>query len=238
MDAELAQGEMEAVQEHLVFCSACRLEHETLVHTKRAVASLANRVSRDEIARLLADAEAEKSTAPPFHWKVAPVAATAFLSLAGLWLATTSLDSPRDWRSMASYEPIPTALTPVSMTPVLAPPTTPVTMATVSNPVTFYSVGPSGEILSRTTVRQVRFYSNMPHPPSLREALNRLFGWHPAHPAPPTGIVMSPGDGVTPLGAPVPLMRALNERDSMPYNESLVPASTFTDRYSAAAMMH
>ncbi|MDX1933028.1 MAG: hypothetical protein SFU56_10520 [Capsulimonadales bacterium] len=126
-----------------------------MLRTKHAVASLANRVPRDEIARLLADAEAEvreqRSNGRSRH----PMLATAVLSLAGLWLATTSLDGPRDWRRSGlpvGYEPVVGTMTPVSMTPVLVstvPPVTsmPVTMATMPASVTILALTADGRIV-------------------------------------------------------------------------------------------
>jgi hypothetical protein len=239
MDSELSQGEMEAVREHLMCCSACRLEHETLIQTKRAVASLASRVSRDEIARLLADAAVENRSPRPLFGKINPIAATAFLSLAGLWLATTSLDGPRDWRhpiAFPEYEPVPAAVTPISMTPPVAGP---VTIATVSNPITLYEVTPGHMVVGQATFRQVRLYSNAVRPPSLHDIIGHVFGWSGGRPSHPmaSGLVMSSGENG--MFAPTLSMgRVLNERDSVSDDESLLQTASFTGHYSAVSTMH
>lgn len=234
IDAELPKEDMEAVGEHLIRCSGCRLEHETLMQTKRAVASLANRVSREEIVRLLAAAETDTQAVAnwgmPVHWKVSSVAVTIAFSLAGLWLATSSLDSPRDWHrsgAYAEFEPLPSALSPVSMTPLLAPNDPPVTMAVVSNPTTMYALNGNGT-LNRVTVRQVHFYSSVPRPPSLREAImNRLFGTSQRS--------TIPGYDAAGLN-PFPMVRALNGRDDSGSHSSVLSAGFWGDRHVTPAM--
>ena len=114
MDAELSNGEMQAIKNHLNDCGKCRREYETLQETKSLVASLAIRAPRAELNELLESSL--QQSAPPsltdrvsWWWeenvanreglRVRPhtMAATALFSFAGLWLATVSLDGPHDW---------------------------------------------------------------------------------------------------------------------------------------------
>jgi hypothetical protein len=114
IDAELTGEEMHAVSNHLNCCPACRLEQESLQETKRLVASLALKAPREELESLLlieserAESASSRLWSPVTMWleeireraatvaalpiRPRPVAATAVFSLAGLWLATASLD--------------------------------------------------------------------------------------------------------------------------------------------------
>ena len=123
LDSELTGAEMLAVREHLRGCISCREEHETLYETKRLVASLAFRAPRAELESLLMSEAARASqagfggmasrflswlsgdsgattpasfAAAPLYLRPRPLAATALLSIAGLWLASVSLDAPND----------------------------------------------------------------------------------------------------------------------------------------------
>jgi anti-sigma factor RsiW len=114
IDAELTGEEMRAVSAHLEDCPSCRLEQESLLETKRLIASLAFRAPRAELESLLL-AESGRASQPmasrllfPLtvwieEWRERaaigalpirprPIAATALLSVAGLWMASASLD--------------------------------------------------------------------------------------------------------------------------------------------------
>src|SRR5262245_37278143 len=118
---------MLAIRAHLDDCSSCRLEHQTLSETKRLVASLALKTPRAELEKLLLS-ELERPARPAlpplglllppvsrvssnsgpvditegFRLRPRTVAVTALLSLAGLWLASTSLDGPHDGHGRTS----------------------------------------------------------------------------------------------------------------------------------------
>jgi anti-sigma factor RsiW len=114
IDAELTGEEMHAVSVHLNSCPTCRLEQESLQETKRLVASLALKAPREELESLLlmesehAASPASRLWFPVTMWldevreraasvatlpvRTRPLAATAMFSLAGLWLATASVD--------------------------------------------------------------------------------------------------------------------------------------------------
>lgn len=95
LDSELTREEMAGVREHLGECPACRLEYQALADTKQLLSSLAHRASRAEIEALLQTASSGRSEPPAGHRSLLrprPLAATALLSVAGLWLATTALD--------------------------------------------------------------------------------------------------------------------------------------------------
>lgn len=113
MDVELSDAEARNVREHLAGCGKCRREYETLCETKRLVASLAIRAPRtdlDDLLRSGLEQSAPPSLAERFsYWweekiigderlRVRPriIAATTLFSVAGLWLATVTLDGPRD----------------------------------------------------------------------------------------------------------------------------------------------
>ena len=123
LDSELTGAEMLEIRAHLDQCGGCLHEYETLRETKRLVASLASKAPRAELEALLL---AHASRAPGGEWGafagrlgqwlVGPshtglplylrprmLSATAVLSLAGLWLASTALDGPGDHR--ASFVP-------------------------------------------------------------------------------------------------------------------------------------
>lgn len=114
IDAELTGEEMHAVSVHLNSCPACRMEQASLQETKRMVASLALKAPREELESLLL-IESERAVSPGARFwfpvtmwldevrertasvvvlpvRARPLAATAMFSLAGLWLATASLD--------------------------------------------------------------------------------------------------------------------------------------------------
>jgi hypothetical protein len=175
IDSELTGEEMLAIRAHLDICPPCRLEHQTLSETKRLVASLALKTPRAELERLLLDDLEEPVrpvSLPRFFTSVnqpvgglAPVdvtegfrvrprtlAVTAVLSLAGLWLASASLDGPRDGHGRTAYGNLPPSAlmvwgprrsyTPVPRTEVMLRPmgTAPYAPPRVLTPATF-SVG-------------------------------------------------------------------------------------------------
>lgn len=91
LDSELPSQELAEIRNHLESCTACNLEYRTLAETKRALASLGARVSRDEIERLLqtdvGDAVRRYATMP-----VSPrTIAAAILSVIGLCVATARI---------------------------------------------------------------------------------------------------------------------------------------------------
>lgn len=113
IDGEVTPEEKQAIDAHLDACPSCRLEQEALSCTKKLVASLATRTPRQELENLLS-IEAQRLENPTLRDRVTvlleelgyalrtpllpkPLVVTAALSLAGLWLATTTLDGPRDW---------------------------------------------------------------------------------------------------------------------------------------------
>lgn len=102
LDAELALQEMDLISIHLRECPYCRGEHQSLLDTKRLLVSLAHRTPRTEIESLLRSEEdprfAESGSSSFFRGvlRPKPLTATALLSLAGLWIASASLDSPAD----------------------------------------------------------------------------------------------------------------------------------------------
>jgi hypothetical protein len=93
---------MDLIGVHLNECPHCRGEYQSLLDTKRLLASLAHRTSRAEIESLLQAEEVNtfpESGANGFFRGVLrpkPLTATALLSLAGLWIASASLDGPTD----------------------------------------------------------------------------------------------------------------------------------------------
>ena len=111
LDAELTGVEMLEIRAHTDACASCRAEIESLRATKRLLSSLRSRVPRQEFEALLCS-EAERASHPLYRfqssWLLAwregvvvfprsrPLAATAALSLAGLLLATASLETPRE----------------------------------------------------------------------------------------------------------------------------------------------
>jgi anti-sigma factor RsiW len=133
IDSELTGEEMLAIRAHLDVCPSCRLEHQTLSETKRLVASLALKTPRAELERLLltdlgrpsrpVSLPALSRFIPPVNqavsqpdmvditegFRVRPrtLAVTALLSLAGLWLASASLDGPRDGHGRTVYANLP-----------------------------------------------------------------------------------------------------------------------------------
>lgn len=100
LDAELALSEMDSIGIHLNECPRCRGEYQSLLDTKRLVASLAHRTSRAEIESLLrTEGDSRLVDSGSSHLfrgalRAKPLTATALLSLAGLWAASASLDSP------------------------------------------------------------------------------------------------------------------------------------------------
>lgn len=96
LDSELQDEEMWEVRSHLDHCSACQTELRSLRETKCALASLGARVSREEIERLLQTdvGEAARHIA---NMPVSPrTVAAAFLSLFGVWIASTRLATHDD----------------------------------------------------------------------------------------------------------------------------------------------
>ncbi len=94
---------MDFIGVHLNECTHCRGEYQSLLDTKRLLASLAHRSSRAEIESLLKAEEgrfADYGSGSGSLFRGAlrpkPLAATVVLSLAGLWIASASLDSPTD----------------------------------------------------------------------------------------------------------------------------------------------
>jgi len=109
---------MLAVRTHIEECPSCRLEYLSLSDTKRLLASLAHRASRAEIEALLqcdsAPGNASNATGnSPFRGALRPrpLAATAILSLAGLWLASTAVDrgSPEMASESGQFNPVASA---------------------------------------------------------------------------------------------------------------------------------
>lgn len=111
LDAELTGQEMLEVRAHIDQCPSCRAEHQTLRDTKRLLSSLALRTPRAEFEDLLR-AEVAR-TASPLTWLLPawlsawregglavprrrPLTTVAALSLAGLLMATATLDAPVD----------------------------------------------------------------------------------------------------------------------------------------------
>jgi len=129
LDRELTVAEADVVSGHLDSCSLCRSEYESLRETKQMLASLAFQTSRVELEELLLSSadrssrrgplarfvpewlsdrlaywgslleSAPASSEPPSRFRA--VAATALLSLAGICLASASLNGPRE-EAMAS----------------------------------------------------------------------------------------------------------------------------------------
>jgi len=109
LDAELTGAEMLEIRAHLDRCPACQAEHQALRQTKHLLSSLALRAPRAEFESLLLS-QAQHMSHPLARWvpswlmawrdgavswpRPRPLAATAVLSLAGLFLATASLDTP------------------------------------------------------------------------------------------------------------------------------------------------
>jgi hypothetical protein len=99
---------MDFISAHLTECPHCRGEYQSLLDTKRLLASLAHRASRAEIEALLqseADNRDAGSGSPGVLWGVLrpkPLTATVVLSFAGLCIASVSLDRPADGVSPGS----------------------------------------------------------------------------------------------------------------------------------------
>jgi len=93
---------MDLIGSHLKECPHCRGEYQSLLDTKRLLSSLAHRTSRAEIESLLRSEEAQRFIEPASGGffrgalRPKPLAATALLSLAGLWIASASLDTQAD----------------------------------------------------------------------------------------------------------------------------------------------
>ena len=95
---------MDFIGVHLNECPHCRGEYQSLLDTKRLLASLAHRTSRAEIESLLRAEEERRFTDSATGvgsifrgaLRPKPLAATVVLSLAGLWIASASLDRPAD----------------------------------------------------------------------------------------------------------------------------------------------
>lgn len=91
LDAELSADESAGVQEHLAQCSCCSAEYRALSETKRALASLGARVSREEIERLL-QTDVGETVRRYANMPVSPRTITAaILSVIGLCVATARL---------------------------------------------------------------------------------------------------------------------------------------------------
>ncbi|MBC8139208.1 MAG: zf-HC2 domain-containing protein [Fibrella sp.] len=119
IDRELTGMEMLEVRAHVEQCEGCRAEQESLAQTKRLLSSLSYTTPRAELEQLLV-VRAERVANPslldrimPPEWsdamlwrwegignlaspRLRPLAATALLSLAGLCLATASVNQPGD----------------------------------------------------------------------------------------------------------------------------------------------
>ena len=208
LDRELPAEEAQIIAEHLDHCSACRLEYDTLRHTKRAVSSLAGRVSRDDIARLLADATPPSGSATGIAGtpnKLLPGLATVMFSLAGLWLATTSLDAPHDAQRAVGGEfaPVTAGVAPTGMASLFTPLTDTVTVTPIAAPITVYAVGPLGEIRSRAVFQQVQVQRTVSPEGSLRRIVARLFGHGATTPASSSPSVTSFVGGGYSEAAPV-----------------------------------
>lgn len=111
--------EMLEIRAHVDQCDGCRVEQESLLQTKRLLSSLSYTTPRAELEELLV-VRAERVANPslldrimPPEWsdamlwrwegignlgspRLRPLAATALLSLAGLCLATASVNQPGD----------------------------------------------------------------------------------------------------------------------------------------------
>ncbi|MBC7806301.1 MAG: zf-HC2 domain-containing protein [Akkermansiaceae bacterium] len=119
IDRELTGMEMLEVRAHVEQCEGCRAEQESLSQTKKLLSSLSYTTPRAELEQLLV-VRAERVANPslldrimPPEWsdamlwrwegignlgspRLRPLAATAFLSLAGLCLATAGVNQPGD----------------------------------------------------------------------------------------------------------------------------------------------
>lgn len=115
LDAELTGSEMLDIRAHLEVCPGCRVEYQTLRDTKRLLSSLALRAPRAEFEALLG-AEVARNASPLKRFlpswldfrrytavsltalprRPTPLLAAAALSVAGLVLATATLDAPSD----------------------------------------------------------------------------------------------------------------------------------------------
>lgn len=132
LDAELSDEEMGGVSAHLDRCAACRQELEELRETKRLLASLVGKTPRIELERLLVT-RAHQAPSPFFPAALAgalcriatapvrpkTVVATVMLSLAGMWLASTRVESPTDGGSPDLAEAPPHLLLRAPVSPVL-----------------------------------------------------------------------------------------------------------------------
>lgn len=93
LDSELAADERAGVQSHLETCAACNVEYRALAETKRALASLGARVSREEIERLL-QTDVGETVRRYANMPVSPRTITAaILSVIGLCVATARITS-------------------------------------------------------------------------------------------------------------------------------------------------
>ncbi|WP_343075957.1 anti-sigma factor family protein [Armatimonas rosea] len=91
LDSELSPDEREGVQSHLDSCAACTVEYRALAETKRALASLGARVSREEIERLL-QTDVGETVRRYANMPVSPRTITAaILSVIGLCAVTARL---------------------------------------------------------------------------------------------------------------------------------------------------
>ncbi len=99
---------MDFIAVHLRECPHCRGEYQSLLDTKRLLSSLAHRASRAEIESLLQSEVDNRCLESGFAsifrgaLRPKPLTATVVLSLAGLWIASASLDSPADGVSPGS----------------------------------------------------------------------------------------------------------------------------------------
>ena len=112
MDQELVGAEMLEIRAHLDRCPVCEAEYESLRETKRLLSSLALRIPPADLEAALR-AEVERASHPVRRWmpswllawrqgaattppllRPRPLA-TAMLSLAGVFLATATLETPR-----------------------------------------------------------------------------------------------------------------------------------------------
>lgn len=132
LDAELSDEEMGGVRAHLDRCAGCRQELEELQETKRLLASLVWKTPRTELERLLV-ARARQAPSPyspaalagalcriataPVRPKT--IVATVMLSLAGMWLASTRVESPTEGGSPDLAETSPHLLLRAPVSPVL-----------------------------------------------------------------------------------------------------------------------
>lgn len=173
LDAELTGAEMLAIRDHLSWCGACREEYEGLNETKRLVASLAFRAPRADLEELLmrdaaraaahgyglsgaasrlrewlqggtANQPSAASTTRPLYLRPRPMVATVLLSVAGIWVASASVDSgdsggPASWQDTAGLYPAQ-----ISTVTIISSPSVPIqaadgTWVAVSQPQAVYA---------------------------------------------------------------------------------------------------